>query len=58
MRRVAAAGDRIEIVPGIEFSAEYEGASLHVLAYWVDPANAALRTELRGSPTPGSAVAS
>ena len=42
----SAAGDRIEIVPGIEFSAEYEGASLHVLAYWIDPANEALRTEL------------
>ena len=40
----AAAGDRIEIVPGIEFSTEYEGTSLHVLAYWVDPANDALRT--------------
>jgi len=41
------AGDRLEIVPGIEFSAEYEGASLHVLAYWIDPANESLRTELR-----------
>ena len=35
------------IVPGIEFSAEYDGASLHVLAYWVDPANPALVAELR-----------
>ena len=43
----AAAGDRIEIVPGIEFSAEYEGASLHVLAYWIDPQNEALKHELR-----------
>ena len=43
----AAAGDRVEVVPGIEFSAEYEGASLHVLAYWIDPANDDLRTELR-----------
>ena len=34
-------------MPGIEFSAEYEGASLHVLAYWIDPANEALRDELR-----------
>jgi 3',5'-nucleoside bisphosphate phosphatase len=40
------AGDRLEIVPGIEFSAEYDGASLHVLAYWIDPANESLRTEL------------
>ncbi len=37
----------LEIVPGIEFSAEHDGASLHVLAYWIDPANAELRTELR-----------
>lgn len=44
---VDAAGDRIEVVPGIEFSAEYEGASLHVLAYWIDPENEALTTELR-----------
>jgi Predicted metal-dependent phosphoesterases (PHP family) len=43
----AAGGDRIEVVPGIEFSAEYEGASLHVLAYWIDPANEGLRAELR-----------
>jgi len=42
-----AAGDRIAVVPGIEFSAEYEGASLHVLAYWIDPANDDLRAELR-----------
>ena len=28
----AAGGDRIEVVPGIEFSAEYDGVSLHVLA--------------------------
>ena len=41
------AADRIEVVPGIEFSAEYDGASLHVLAYWIDPGNEALRTELR-----------
>ncbi len=43
----AAAGTDLEIVPGIEFSAEYEGASLHVLAYWIDPADAALQAELR-----------
>ena len=43
----AAAGSTLEIVPGIEFSAEYEGASLHVLAYWVDPSNEPLRQELQ-----------
>lgn len=43
----AAAAAGLEIVPGIEFSAEYDGASLHVLAYWIDPAHAGLREELR-----------
>jgi len=42
-----AASGRVDVVPGIEFSAEYEGASLHVLAYWINPANEELRTELR-----------
>jgi predicted metal-dependent phosphoesterase TrpH len=43
----AAEGTALLIVPGIEFSAEYDGASLHVLAYWVDPADPALVEELR-----------
>ncbi len=43
----AAAGTDLEIVPGIEFSAEYQGASLHVLAYWIDPANETVRAELK-----------
>ena len=43
----AAEGTDLRIVPGIEFSAEFEGASLHVLAYWVDPANQGLRDELK-----------
>jgi predicted metal-dependent phosphoesterase TrpH len=43
----AAADGRIEVVPGVEFSAEYDGASLHVLAYWIDPADEALAAELR-----------
>jgi predicted metal-dependent phosphoesterase TrpH len=43
----AAAEAGIDLIPGIEFSAEYEGASLHVLAYWIDPANEALRAELK-----------
>lgn len=42
----AAGGTELEIVPGIEFSAEYAGASLHVLAYWVDPDHVGLREEL------------
>ncbi len=42
----AAAGSDLEIVPGIEFSAEYQGASLHVLAYWIDPDDPELQAEL------------
>jgi predicted metal-dependent phosphoesterase TrpH len=42
----AAEGTDLEIVTGIEFSAEFEGASLHVLAYWVDPTHQGLRDEL------------
>ncbi len=43
----SASGTDLEIVPGVEFSAEYLGASLHVLAYWVDPEHLGLREELR-----------
>ena len=42
-----AAGSDLDVIPGIEFSSEYEGASLHVLAYWIDPANPPLRDELK-----------
>ena len=37
----------VEVVPGIEFSAEYDGKSVHVLCYWMDPSDPALRTELQ-----------
>jgi predicted metal-dependent phosphoesterase TrpH len=36
----------LDFVPGIEFSAEHEGASLHILGYWVDPDDAAIEAEL------------
>jgi predicted metal-dependent phosphoesterase TrpH len=36
----------LDFVPGIEFSAEYDGASLHILGYWVDPENEAVNREL------------
>jgi predicted metal-dependent phosphoesterase TrpH len=36
----------LDFVPGIEFSAEHDGASLHILGYWVDPADPAIREEL------------
>jgi 3',5'-nucleoside bisphosphate phosphatase len=37
----------VEVVPGVEFSAEHLGNSVHVLCYWMDPTNAELREELR-----------
>lgn len=43
----AAAGEKeIEFVPGIEFSATYDGSSVHVLAYWVDVEDAEFKSEL------------
>jgi 3',5'-nucleoside bisphosphate phosphatase len=42
----AAADLPLEIVPGVEFSAERDGRSVHVLGYWLDPADAALVAEL------------
>jgi predicted metal-dependent phosphoesterase TrpH len=48
LEEASAAAGRLglEFVPGIEFSAEYDGASLHVLGYWVDPADPAIDAEL------------
>jgi 3',5'-nucleoside bisphosphate phosphatase len=43
----AADGSPIEVVPGVEFSAIYEGASVHVLCYWMDPQDLALQEELQ-----------
>jgi hypothetical protein len=36
----------LDLVPGIEFSAEYDAASLHILGYWVDPDDPAIEAEL------------
>jgi predicted metal-dependent phosphoesterase TrpH len=36
----------VEVVPGVEFSAEFDGNSVHVLCYWMDPQDAALQLEL------------
>ena len=41
-----AEGTGLEIVPGVEFSAEYEGGSVHVLAYWMDPEHREFQAEL------------
>ncbi len=42
----AADGTGLEIVPGVEFSAEHDGVSVHVLGYWVDPAHEPLQREM------------
>ena len=36
----------VEVVPGVEFSAELEGTSVHVLCYWMDVEDPALQDEL------------
>lgn len=46
-RARAAAAGRVEIVPGIEVSTSTEGLDLHVLGYFVDPADAKLATRLK-----------
>jgi 3',5'-nucleoside bisphosphate phosphatase len=42
----AADGSRLEVVVGTEFSAEIAGVSVHVLGYWIDPADPELVAEL------------
>ena len=37
----------VEVVPGVELSAEHQRTSVHVLCYWMDPEDAALQAELR-----------
>jgi predicted metal-dependent phosphoesterase TrpH len=37
----------VEVVPGVEFSAEYERTSIHVLCYWPDVDNVEFQTELQ-----------
>jgi predicted metal-dependent phosphoesterase TrpH len=37
----------VELVPGVEFSAEYQATSIHVLCYWMDASNEDLQTELQ-----------
>jgi 3',5'-nucleoside bisphosphate phosphatase len=37
----------VQVVPGVEFSAEYLGTSVHILCYWMDEEDPALQLELR-----------
>ena len=48
LEEAAAAADDLglDFVPGIEFSAEHDGASLHILGYWVDSADPDVEAEL------------
>jgi hypothetical protein len=45
--RAAAEAAGLAFVPGVEFSAELDGASLHILGYWVDPSDEPVVEELR-----------
>ncbi|HZD16711.1 MAG TPA: PHP domain-containing protein, partial [Actinomycetota bacterium] len=36
----------VDVVPGVELSAELEGASVHVLSYWMDVGHAGFQAEL------------
>jgi predicted metal-dependent phosphoesterase TrpH len=49
LEEASAEGGRsgVEVIPGVEFSAEYDHASVHVLCYWMDVANEGLQAELR-----------
>ncbi len=42
----AADGTGLVIVPGVEFSAELDGSSVHVLGYWIDPHDEPLQAEM------------
>jgi predicted metal-dependent phosphoesterase TrpH len=48
LREAEAGGDEhgVEVVPGVEFSAEHLGASVHVLCYWMDASHEAFQAEL------------
>jgi predicted metal-dependent phosphoesterase TrpH len=37
----------VEVIPGVEFSAEYERTSIHVLCYWPDVENGEFQAELQ-----------
>src|SRR6476661_3201377 len=42
----AAADEGVQLVPGLEMSTIVAGRSVHLLGYYVDPTDAALRAEL------------
>jgi predicted metal-dependent phosphoesterase TrpH len=38
----------VEVIPGIELTAEYEGAEIHILGYFIDHADKGLKQKLEG----------
>src|SRR5437763_14688745 len=46
----AAAGTGLEVIAGVEISAEYEGRELHLLGYFFGPGDPALLTALAQLP--------
>ena len=45
--QAAAAGSSVEIVPGVEISAEFQGRELHLLGYFFRPDDTSLRAALQ-----------
>ena len=45
---MAAAGDSLRVLPGVELSGLHEGQSVHLLGYGIDPGSRALVSRLRG----------
>lgn len=45
---MAAAGNALRVLPGVELSGLHEGQSIHLLGYGFDPTSRALVTRLRG----------
>jgi len=43
----AANQEGVELVPGVEFSATYQGSSIHILGYWIDDQEQELSDELQ-----------
>ena len=43
---VAAATDRVEVVPGVELSVDWRGRAMHLLVYWVQPSSGPLQDRL------------
>ena len=44
---VREAGDRIEVIPGVELTAEMEGKEIHILGYFIDWRDAKFQQELK-----------